>query len=257
MYYEHPHVKLSCPEDSKVWRYMDFTKYVSMLEESALWFSRADCLDDPFDSELPNSVITKMDQHWRKVLREADSSEIPDDVRRILIRQASGSRNIAKKRRLEHIVNCWHQNDHESAAMWKLYLKSDEGIAVVSTPKKLIEGVQNAPFFVLVGSVEYVDFDNYPPLTNTFQQIVRKRKSFEHERELRIVACNERNGGWCPKRFNRKGFQIRVKLPQLIDAIYVSPTAQSWFARLVRQVASRFDLTCDVRSSSLAETSMW
>src|SRR5262249_52425574 len=68
MYHEHPHFKLSCSEDSKVWRYLDFTKYVSMLEEGALWFSRADRLGDPFDSELPNSVIARMKQSRKEAL---------------------------------------------------------------------------------------------------------------------------------------------------------------------------------------------
>ena len=26
----------------------------------------------------------------------------------------------------EVAVNCWHLNEHESAAMWKVYLKSNE-----------------------------------------------------------------------------------------------------------------------------------
>ena len=34
-------------------------------------------------------------------------------------------------------VNCWHINEHESAAMWDLYLKSNEGIAIQSTYQKL------------------------------------------------------------------------------------------------------------------------
>ena len=28
------------------------------------------------------------------------------------------------------LINCWHESDHESAAMWKLYAKDDNGIAI-------------------------------------------------------------------------------------------------------------------------------
>ena len=38
-------------------------------------------------------------------------------------------------------INCWHMNDHESAAMWKLYLKSNEGIAVQSTYETLRDSI--------------------------------------------------------------------------------------------------------------------
>ncbi len=141
--------------------------------------------------------------------------------------------------------------------MWKLYLKSDEGIAVVSSPRKLVNVVRNAPFLVFVGSVEYVDFDNYLPFHNQFEPVKRKRKSFEHEREIRIVAMKEKDGAVKLEPFEEKGVAVEVDLPELIEAVYVSPTAEAWFARLVEQVARRFNLRCDVRRSSLAERPLW
>ena len=41
--------------DTKIWRYMNFTKFVSMLEHQALWFSRADKLGDPFEGSMPKT----------------------------------------------------------------------------------------------------------------------------------------------------------------------------------------------------------
>ena len=41
------------PPDAVLWRYMDFTKFVSLLEKQALFFARADKLeDDPFEGYL-------------------------------------------------------------------------------------------------------------------------------------------------------------------------------------------------------------
>lgn len=37
---------------TKVWRYMDFTKFVSLLDKRELWFTRADELNDPFEGTL-------------------------------------------------------------------------------------------------------------------------------------------------------------------------------------------------------------
>jgi hypothetical protein len=37
------------PAETRVWRYMDFVKFVAMLEHGGLYFSRADLLDDPFE----------------------------------------------------------------------------------------------------------------------------------------------------------------------------------------------------------------
>src|SRR5437762_87747 len=107
MYQEHPIFKLSCPENSKVWRFMDFTKYVAMLEESALWFSRADCLGDPFDSEVPNSVIARMKRNWAEAREEALKAEVPDGLRQAWLRQLEGGPEFHQSTRLWHTVNCW------------------------------------------------------------------------------------------------------------------------------------------------------
>ena len=45
---------LSVPDDFDIpiWRYMDFTKYIALLIEKALFFSRADHLLDPFEGSI-------------------------------------------------------------------------------------------------------------------------------------------------------------------------------------------------------------
>ena len=51
MYEEHP-VFNPPPDDAILWRYMDFTKFVSLLEKQALFFARADKLGDSFEGSL-------------------------------------------------------------------------------------------------------------------------------------------------------------------------------------------------------------
>ena len=48
-YEDHP--IFSTPEggDTTVWRYMDFTKFLSLLDKKELFFVRLDKLDDPFE----------------------------------------------------------------------------------------------------------------------------------------------------------------------------------------------------------------
>ena len=48
-----PHPNLYPPPDGAVlWRYMDFTKFVSLLERKALFFCRPDRLGDLFEGSL-------------------------------------------------------------------------------------------------------------------------------------------------------------------------------------------------------------
>ncbi len=104
-------------DDSTIWRYIDFTKFVSMLEDKALFFCRADLLGDPFEGFLPQSTI---------------DFYFPPDVETKVAGQANKDRKmVAKIARQNVFVNCWHANEHESAAMWHLY--SDKGVAIRST----------------------------------------------------------------------------------------------------------------------------
>jgi hypothetical protein len=42
-------------EDLVIWRYMDFTKFVALLEARSLFFVRVAHLDDPFEGSFPVS----------------------------------------------------------------------------------------------------------------------------------------------------------------------------------------------------------
>ena len=48
MYKKDDHLTIP-DENDKIWRYVDFSKFLSLLEDSAIFFSRADKLDDPFE----------------------------------------------------------------------------------------------------------------------------------------------------------------------------------------------------------------
>jgi hypothetical protein len=39
--------------DTVLWRYMDFTKFISMLVTNRLWLARVDCLGDAFEGWMP------------------------------------------------------------------------------------------------------------------------------------------------------------------------------------------------------------
>ena len=63
--------------------------------------------------------------------------------------------------------------------MWKLYLKSDEGIAIQSTYNKFKTSIID-PQTVYIGTVNYIDYENeYINSTNILQAFVHKRKSFD------------------------------------------------------------------------------
>lgn len=46
------------PKDAILWRYMDFVKFISLLETNTLFFARADKLGDPFEGSFPKKNAT-------------------------------------------------------------------------------------------------------------------------------------------------------------------------------------------------------
>jgi hypothetical protein len=50
---EHPSFKKPRNGDQKIWRYMDFTKFIDLLISDSLYFSRSDKFSDSFEGSLP------------------------------------------------------------------------------------------------------------------------------------------------------------------------------------------------------------
>jgi hypothetical protein len=149
MYEAHPIFVQPDNEDIQVWRYMDFTKFVSFIESRCLYFTRADRFDDPFEGSYP-----KINVDARRILPPG----FPPDKQDIYFKQMASMGEINQRWQKFHAINCWHMNEHESAAMWKLYLKSDEGIAIQSTYRKLRESITDDEK-VYLGVVKYIDYE--------------------------------------------------------------------------------------------------
>ena len=153
-------------------------------------------------------------------------------------------------------LNCWHMNEYESAAMWKLYTKSNEAVALQSTFSRLHSCL---PKKVYVGVVQYIDYDkDWMAEGNAFYPFVHKQKSFEHEREVRAViqaSSYIKNGAEVPRQIGMKnnelGRQVEVELETLIEKIYVAPTAPDWFGELVKRVTGKYRLEKPVIRSIL------
>lgn len=244
MYTEHQAFLQPDNEHMKVWRYMDFTKLVSLLDSRALYFARPDKFNDPFEGSYPKTNIEARRHPPREIPLEGHEA-----YRRVVpLLLAEMHRNW-----LGNVaINCWHMNEHESAAMWNLYLKSHEGVAIQSTYSKLRESFIEEER-VYLGVVKYIDYDReFFRNGNIFTPFVHKRKSFEHEREVRAVVERNPSPGSSGPTISR-GLLISVDLEKLVERIYVAPTAPDWFARLVEAVTKKYGCGFQVVHSRLDE----
>lgn len=54
-------------ETDFLWRYMSFEKFVSLLSEESLFFSRVDKFEDPFEGFIPPSVTEHYERNRKNI----------------------------------------------------------------------------------------------------------------------------------------------------------------------------------------------
>jgi hypothetical protein len=237
---------------SQLWRYMDFTKYVSLLSSRALYFSRADQFVDPHEGAKGlKSRKDVWDRHYLEFFREAVSNppagyestrtdeEVEAEAKRLLADLEAGG----KASRLCTFINCWHENDYESAAMWRLYSSFlPNAVAIQTSYESLYSALGRNPS-IQIGRVRYLDLHTqYAGVNDAFW---RKRKSFEHEREVRAIILD----------FEHRdiGKLVSCDVDSLIKRVYVSPEAPNWFISLVNDVNDKYALDVKVTASEFNE----
>lgn len=241
------------PEGSSIlWRYMDISKFMSLLQSKSLYFARSDTFEDPYEGAKGTiENVSRWNSYYygfcNHAIRSAveqgiapskSDQEYEEQVNNLYhqIKTASNERN--------HIfISCWHENQNESEAMWKLYAKDREScIAIQTTFKRLYLAIDRDPD-IHIGRVNYIDYnEKFAPFG--YEAFFCKRKSFDYEHEVRML-------------FNSLdlkeslGIYVPVNFDILIENIYVSPTSANWFKDVVQDILDKYGLEKEVKKSSM------
>lgn len=239
-----------CERETRLWCYMDFAKFVAMLEHRAIYFARADMLGDPFEGAAGIAERrSKWDAFYLYLLRHAVST-VPDQKRppssehveqeaRRLLREFS---ILNEQDRRRTFVSCWHADTVESEALWRLYCPPPMmGVAIQTDARSLTEALGNDPQIKL-GRVQYVDF--HKEFAGFHDRIFWKRRSLSHEAEVRAVI----------QRLDVQedvGLAISIDIQKLLLSVVPSPFAPGWFASLVESTMTRCGVDSNVSPSEL------
>ncbi len=221
--------------DTRLWRYMDFAKFTNFLVTEKLYFSRSDRFDDPWEGAWSYANIEK----FPKVAGYASkhSGERYGVIGTFLL---DDQRSVREKT----FINCWHSSEHESDAMWKLYGLYDQCIAIQTTFDRLIESL---PSDVIAGSVEYLDYaKDWMPVGNHLYPFFKKRKSFEHEKEFRLLIYREQGDN-----DNDFGHSISTDINNLIENIYISPSSPDWYFETIKKLLEQCNFKKPIFKSGL------
>lgn len=270
---EHRNPFYTYPEDRVVliWRYMDLGKLVSILDSSSLFFPRSDLLGDPFEGSVSAENLRNRkieidkaaDFFHAGLVERGISSSIEGQQANMERLLGSGAKQLEWKRFWTY-VSCWHVNEHESSAMWKIYGATQQSVAIVSTFQSLLDVLvrhvsppQGEP---RVSLVKYLDYENEAVFRGAhLSEFFCKRKSFEYEREVRAVVQNlpllpEISPGSRPYDYGKPplpGISFQVDLAVLIKEIRISPSSPDWFSDVVKSVVKKYRVGCPVVRSDM------
>lgn len=257
-YQAHPSFTEPKNGNARLWRYMDLARFLSILEKRALFFPSVATLAeiDPYEGEPALAKIRAAQARGAEALR---TFRLNTEVFKHL-----------------NFFNSWHMNDGESDAMWKLYIKGSDGIAIQSTVERLRASFSNSPgYTVYMAKVEYVDHSTFTTPTNTIfgvSDYMFKRVAFRHEQEVRLGTCrsdalaeffdNIAGSLKTPAPGvtkedillspNRKGVYVEADIPSLVERVVISPFSPIWFSDLVASLCQRLGYTFEVVSSEMS-----
>ena len=212
-------------DNPKLWRYMDLTKFLALIINQNIYFNRADNYEDVYEG-----LLTKLDQ---EKLKNNPSLEI------LIQRKTS-------------FINCWHQNDYESAAMWKLYGVINDAIAIETDLETLTNII---PSRIYIHKVEYIDYQTDSIIDLCFEKtgtlnihdiMAYKRKSFVHEQEYRAIYWHipvdneplQPNMSWA----HEKGINLTIDIKKLIKHVHISPYASDLVLSIVKSILYKYGL---------------
>lgn len=227
----HPHIENPAPETT-IWRYIDLEKLLSLLHNRSLFLCRLDAFRDPWEGSWPRRVVEAARTNWPAV-------------------QVDGFLELSRQIKSSIYVSCWHSSQHESAALWDLY-SGKSGVAIRSTVGALQRSISDEKSYY-IGKVKYIDFDTEPtPELNVLVPPFLKRKSFEHEREIRVMYWQTPDASQAARSsIIADNHALTIDPNTLIENLYISPSSPSWLTESLQDVCRRFDLSAAVTRSSL------
>lgn len=236
------------PQGTKLWRYMDLSKLLSMFEGGTLFFPRADTLADPFEGA---SGIAEREAEWdrhylaefREALRNVPSGypSREEDIERSAAGLLRQIKQQALNERQSTFVSCWHSSWDESEALWRLYCPpGSAGVLIETTVDRLSASLDDAD--IEIGAVQYVDYRK--SFAGVHDRIFWKRNTLKHEAEVRAVFRQEFSD-------QCTGVHRLVNLETLIESVIPSPFGPDWLGHLLEQISKRYGLPLEVKTSEI------
>jgi hypothetical protein len=240
----------SLSKDDILWRYLSLDKLIHMLDTRSIFFTSLGIYanSDPYEGYVPrvvfetlasacSPVINDMDAYFENKIQNQNTNGLNydelEEFRKLKDNKINDVRaslkDLYKKIIPCMFVNCWHRNNSESEAMWKLYSDQGKGVAIKTTARSLIRALEDCDESInlTLGAVKYLDFSDKNIsasdciIDGHFAPLL-KRSSFSHENEVRLFNLRKEDFQ-NQNQIIPEPLLVRVNPSFLIEDIYISP----------------------------------
>lgn len=242
-------------ENYQIAKYLDLTKFLSILQRRAMFFCRLDFMEDHFEGSIPKRNLLmrqnmfessyKMSSKFKK----KDSKQIQEMVH--------GLNQMNSRFKSVTCISCWNKSISESAALWKIYSDFHKGIMIVSKRSNVFEAFKDTEERIGMSEIKYIDYENDTiPEGNINWPIIHKHRAYEYENEVRLIHTLPFEPGikydWSKEELNN-GKYINVDIDALIDEVIISPYSQQWYFDLIKDVCEKYKFEKPIRKSEFAK----
>lgn len=236
-------------------KYLDLTKFLSILQRRALFFSRLDLMQDHFEGSIPKGNY----QHRMSFIEEVHkmSTKFKKKSPAEIEKHVQDLYSINEKIKSVTCISCWNKSDSESAALWKIYSDFKKGIMLVSKPSSVIQAFKNTSENIEMSEVHYIDYENdVIPDGNTNWPIIHKHRAYEYENEVRLIHTLPFEAGikydWSKEELDT-GKYLSADIDELIDEIIISPYAEQWYIDLIKDICGKYGFKKTIHKSDFAK----
>ncbi|MCY9850256.1 DUF2971 domain-containing protein [Pectobacterium jejuense] len=263
----------------KLQRYMNFAKFIALLDKQELFLCKTSLFEDKLeggftaiDEILSDGFASTLDIIVNHTIPTAErqSPEEREEKHRIssgmlkriedepyhtvfgdIPKENFSHQELYEKQKDFVDVCCWHSNERESMAMWKIYGEDDCAVCVITDVDHIKKNIaEKQGYKILIAKIEYLMYeDEHFKHKHMLAQYMHKTDFYSYEREVRIIGYNPSSD--INEERKDLGTFINVNVKDLIKEIRISPTAPDWFCELVRSMCNKFSLNVSVNRSTI------
>jgi hypothetical protein len=233
-------------------KYLDLTKFISLLSNRALFFCRLDKLEDQFEGVTAKRNF-ELRVEWYNQTNRFLTNPLNDAE---ILKKVEEMYEYDKKIKEVYTVCCWNKAIDESVALWKIYSDYGKGIMIKSNVSNLVQSLSLNKEAIYLSEINYIDYNQELMKDgNSFFPIIHKQKQYKFENELRLIHSVDfpqigKSYEW-EKEFIAEGKLISVNLDILIDQIIIGPFAPNWMVVLIEDLLVKYGFSIPVKRSEI------